>query len=172
MNINNLPNEIICIILEHCNNFQDYFNWNLVCKLWNILMKDANRVILFHKLNEDIINMIPNRNSNYDFFYIKNESYLDPKRRYILTKCNFFKSFFFISWGPKIIIQDKIELYADNKFIGVTIKDCLTTYPYYYASKMPKNNCGYICVPSVNSSINKIIINFGHEFCPILIATN
>ena len=54
MSINELPNELVCDILEHCDNFRDYYNWNLVCRKWSWLMTDAtkniiNRLLFGHK---------------------------------------------------------------------------------------------------------------------------
>lgn len=164
----NLPNEMICHILNYCDNYEDNYNWSLVCKTWSNLMKDPTKQVLMKQLRNDIINMAPESNINsYKFIYIKSKIQMIVIR----SETNF-NSLFFICAGDKIHIQDKIELYDDKVCVGVTVKQTVNYYPYYYASIIPTHkNVGYICVPVVGD-INKIVIKFGEMFSPILILTN
>lgn len=168
MSIFELPNEIVCDILEYCDSFDDYYNWALVCRNWNNLMIDATRKILIVRLRKNIIEMIPTSvPDSYKFQYFKSETYLSPSRTIEVRTDTTFDTFFFICWGPKIIVQDKIELYNNDRFVGVTVKQCTNINDY--GCRMPKNkNIGYICVSSVGL-INRIVVKFGTQFCPILL---
>jgi hypothetical protein len=103
--MNLIPNDLLSMILQYCDNFKDYRNWSLVSRRWNKFIKAGIRNILNVILNDEINNL--NGPSNvlsspfdrmYSSIYPKTANFYDQIVRH-----------FYESPGDEIIIHPMVE---------------------------------------------------------------
>jgi len=115
----------------------------------------------------------------FNIIYIQTEFFLDEDYEVSFNVSNY-NTLFFICWGPDIPLVDPISLLGNNKdgensVKPITIDDCQTTIPYWYASSLPNNKeVGYICLAAIKwdniDSVDTVTFKYGDKFYPMLIA--